>query len=182
MATNTDPDDSGFVPFFRQYTKTWIHTVSTVGLTAFGMLTFVNNWFALLALATYVLPPIVLYWRKLRRHERDAVSSAPSESATQDLLSHPLTQMLSMSARKTVIPPRREATSKANRRLSQTQDPRPRPKPSPHRNSSQQSNPKPRLKPTPKRDPQTKPTSTPQPLERRSLPIRAPARPPLDTL
>ncbi|OVE85043.1 hypothetical protein [Natronolimnobius baerhuensis] len=84
MATNTDPDDSGFVPFFRQYTKTWIHTVSTVGLTAFGMLTFVNNWFALLALATYVLPPIVLYWRKLRRHERDAVSSAPSESATQD--------------------------------------------------------------------------------------------------
>ncbi|NGM70197.1 hypothetical protein G6M89_14460 [Natronolimnobius sp. AArcel1] len=83
MATNTDPDESGFVPFFRQYTKTWIHTVSTVGLTAFGMLTFVNNWFALLALVTYVIPPIVLYWRKLRRHEREAASAAPSESATQ---------------------------------------------------------------------------------------------------
>lgn len=182
MATNTDPDDSGFVPFFRQYTKTWIHTVSTVGLTAFGMLTFVNNWFALLALATYVLPPIVLYWRKLRRHERDAVSSAPSESATQDPAVAPTdADAIDVGPKDGDTAPSRSDVESESR-LSQTQDPRPRPKPSPHRNSSQQSNPKPRLKPTPKRDPQTKPTSTPQPLERRSLPIRAPARPPLDTL
>lgn len=51
----------GFVAFFRSYTKTWVHAVSTAGLTAFGLLTFVNRWFVLLALAAYVVPPAALY-------------------------------------------------------------------------------------------------------------------------
>jgi len=51
----------GFVAFFRSYTKTWVHAVSTAGLTAFGLLTFVNRWFVVLALAAYVVPPAALY-------------------------------------------------------------------------------------------------------------------------
>ncbi|RQG94426.1 WD40/YVTN/BNR-like repeat-containing protein [Natrarchaeobius chitinivorans] len=54
-------DGDGFVPFFRRYTKTWIHAVATAGLTAFGTLTFVDRWFAVLAIGSYVLPPIALY-------------------------------------------------------------------------------------------------------------------------
>ncbi len=52
-----------FVPFFRRYTKTWIHAVATAGLTAFGTLTFVNQAFAIVAVGIYVLPPVVLYLR-----------------------------------------------------------------------------------------------------------------------
>lgn len=52
-----------FLPFFRRYTKTWVHAVATAGLTAFGTLTFVNQGFALVAVAIYVLPPLVLYFR-----------------------------------------------------------------------------------------------------------------------
>jgi len=51
----------GFVAFFRDYTKTWVHAVSTAGLTAFGLLTVVNRWFVVLALAAYLVPPVVLY-------------------------------------------------------------------------------------------------------------------------
>ncbi|WP_435151771.1 WD40/YVTN/BNR-like repeat-containing protein [Haladaptatus sp. DFWS20] len=53
----------GFVPFYRRYTKTWIHALATAGLTAFGMLTFAHRGFAVVAVAVYVLPPIVLYFR-----------------------------------------------------------------------------------------------------------------------
>ncbi|RKD95795.1 putative sodium/potassium/calcium exchanger [Halopiger aswanensis] len=58
---NSAVADDGFVPFFRRYTKTWVHAVATAGLTAFGTLTFVNRWFAVLALGSYVVPPVVLY-------------------------------------------------------------------------------------------------------------------------
>ncbi len=53
--------DDGFVAFFRSYTQTWVHAVATAGLTAFGLLTFVNRWFVALALASYLLPPAALY-------------------------------------------------------------------------------------------------------------------------
>ncbi|WP_423745721.1 hypothetical protein V5735_07130 (plasmid) [Haladaptatus sp. SPP-AMP-3] len=59
-----------FVPFFRRYTKTWIHAVATAGLTAFGTLTFVNRAFAVVALSIYVLPPVVLYLRGANPGER----------------------------------------------------------------------------------------------------------------
>ncbi|AEH38184.1 WD40/YVTN/BNR-like repeat-containing protein [Halopiger xanaduensis] len=58
---NSAVADDGFVPFFRRYTKTWVHAVATAGLTAFGTLTFVNRWFVVLALASYVVPPVALY-------------------------------------------------------------------------------------------------------------------------
>ncbi|GAB3670696.1 WD40/YVTN/BNR-like repeat-containing protein [Halopiger thermotolerans] len=58
---NSAVADDGFVPFFRRYTKTWVHAVATAGLTAFGTLTFVNRWFVVLALGSYVVPPVALY-------------------------------------------------------------------------------------------------------------------------
>ncbi|WP_225741244.1 WD40/YVTN/BNR-like repeat-containing protein [Halorussus halophilus] len=53
---------AAFGPFFRGYTKTWVHAVATAALTAFGMLTFVHRGFAIIAVAAYVLPPLVLYF------------------------------------------------------------------------------------------------------------------------
>ncbi|MFB9804873.1 hypothetical protein ACFFQF_05315 [Haladaptatus pallidirubidus] len=54
----------GFVAFYRRYTKTWLHALATASLTAFGMLTFVHRGFAIVAVTTYVIPPIVLYLRE----------------------------------------------------------------------------------------------------------------------
>lgn len=53
--------DDGFGAFFRRYTKTWVHAVATAALTAFGLLTFLHRFFAVLALAAYVVPPVALY-------------------------------------------------------------------------------------------------------------------------
>ncbi|MGA9399418.1 MAG: hypothetical protein WBV42_01035, partial [Haladaptatus sp.] len=60
---NSPASERRFLPFFRRYTKTWVHAVATAGLTAFGTLTFVNQGFAFVAVAIYVLPPVVLYLR-----------------------------------------------------------------------------------------------------------------------
>ncbi len=77
MATHDARSADGFVPFFRRYAKTWVHGVATALLTAFGTLTFVNRWFVVLALAAYVLPPIVLY---VRRPLDDTDGVAPGDS------------------------------------------------------------------------------------------------------
>ncbi|MFU8868092.1 hypothetical protein [Natronococcus sp.] len=73
MATNTET--GGFGRFFQQYTKTWMHAVATAGLTAFGLLSFVHRGFVLLALACYIVPPIVLY---ITRRGDDAAGSSMS--------------------------------------------------------------------------------------------------------
>ncbi|WP_049914382.1 WD40/YVTN/BNR-like repeat-containing protein [Haloterrigena salina] len=85
---NARLETGGFVPFYRSYTKTWVHAVATAGLTAFGTLTIVHRWFAALALASYVVPPIVLYLRHGRDDDRtdaDHEASAPErdESLTE---------------------------------------------------------------------------------------------------
>ncbi len=64
MATHDSRSVDGFLSFFRSYTKTWIHAVATAGMTAFGTLTIVHRWFVVPAIASYVLPPIVLYLRQ----------------------------------------------------------------------------------------------------------------------
>jgi photosystem II stability/assembly factor-like uncharacterized protein len=61
--TDSTRSERRFLPFFRRYTKTWIHAVATAGLTAFGTLTFVNQAFAIVAVGIYVLPPVILYLR-----------------------------------------------------------------------------------------------------------------------
>lgn len=76
----TDPApaaDDGFLEFFRRYAKTWVHAVAAAGLTAFSTLTVVHTWFAGLAIAAYVVPPVALY---LSQRSRDQPASAPSDA------------------------------------------------------------------------------------------------------
>ncbi len=69
----------GFVAFYRQYTKTWLHALATAALTAFGMLTFVHRGFAIVAVTAYVIPPIVLY---LRESDGRAIASSTGTDST----------------------------------------------------------------------------------------------------
>ncbi|WP_247002067.1 WD40/YVTN/BNR-like repeat-containing protein [Halosolutus gelatinilyticus] len=81
MATRSDPD--GFGAFFRRYTKTWMHAVAAAGLTAFGVLATVHRGFVVLAIASYVVPPIVLYFSRTRGRD-DPVptgSRSPTDAA-----------------------------------------------------------------------------------------------------
>lgn len=85
--TENELTDVRFTDFFRRYTKTWIHAVATAGLTAFGTLTFVNRWFAVLAIGSYVLPPLVLYARASSTAEPDRErtdAQKPEPSSTTD--------------------------------------------------------------------------------------------------
>jgi hypothetical protein len=72
----------GFGPYFKRYTKTWQHAVATAALTAFGMLTFVDKLFAIVAISAYVLPPLVLYVR--RSPSQRAPSPDAEEAPTTD--------------------------------------------------------------------------------------------------
>ncbi|WP_266075311.1 WD40/YVTN/BNR-like repeat-containing protein [Haladaptatus caseinilyticus] len=75
----------GFVPFYRRYTKTWIHALATAGLTAFGMLTFAHRGFAVVAVAVYVLPPLILYFRGA---DVSGVESSADGTGTSDVTSN----------------------------------------------------------------------------------------------
>ncbi len=50
-----------FWVFYRRYTDTTVHTASTAALAIFGILVFVDPWFAAVAIFCYVVPPIALY-------------------------------------------------------------------------------------------------------------------------
>ncbi|WP_049971504.1 WD40/YVTN/BNR-like repeat-containing protein [Haladaptatus cibarius] len=80
--TAVSPSRRGFVPFYRQYTKSWIHALATAGLTAFGMLTFVHRGFAIVAVAVYVLPPIILYFRGADVQSAESSSEASANQTT----------------------------------------------------------------------------------------------------
>ncbi|WP_265108113.1 WD40/YVTN/BNR-like repeat-containing protein [Halosolutus halophilus] len=87
MATRSE--SGGFGAFFRRYTKTWMHAVATAGLTAFGTLTIVHRGFVVLAIASYVVPPIVLYLSRTRGPEAPTAtggdeSRSPTEAALAD--------------------------------------------------------------------------------------------------
>ncbi len=86
MTTHAAPSEDGFVPFFRHYAQTWVHAVAAAGMTAFGTLTIVHRGFAVLALASYVLPPIVLYLRgeSTDRAESDTTADRADAVATDD--------------------------------------------------------------------------------------------------
>ncbi|MFC4438774.1 MULTISPECIES: hypothetical protein [Natrialbaceae] len=81
MATGSEPESFG--SFFRQYTKTWMHAVATAGLTAFGTLTIVHRGFVVLALASYIIPPIVLYLSRKRGGSSDDPRT-PTDAALAD--------------------------------------------------------------------------------------------------
>ncbi len=51
----------GLWEYYREYTQSAIHAASAAALTAFGLLIFVDRLFVVLAIATYLLPPVILY-------------------------------------------------------------------------------------------------------------------------
>ncbi len=51
----------GFWGFYREYTESAVHTASLVALTALGLLSTVDRWFIVLAVAAYVVPALSLY-------------------------------------------------------------------------------------------------------------------------
>jgi hypothetical protein len=75
MVTHDARSGDGFVPFFRGYAKSWVHAVAAAGMTAFGTLTIVHRGFAVLALAAYVVPPVVLYLRRPSADRNEAMTS-----------------------------------------------------------------------------------------------------------
>jgi len=70
----------GLATFARRYTKTWVHAVATAALTAFGTLTVIDQRFAAVAIAAYVLPPIALYLRADGDDGTDAVAVTSPET------------------------------------------------------------------------------------------------------
>ncbi|WP_049923737.1 hypothetical protein [Halopiger djelfimassiliensis] len=82
----------GLWSFYRSYTNTATHTAAAAALTIFGILVFVDPWFAVIAIASYVVPPVVLYVltdepiRGVKRPESEAEGSPsadrPVESTT----------------------------------------------------------------------------------------------------
>jgi hypothetical protein len=51
----------GFWEYYRGYTRSAIHAAAVAALTIFGLLIFIDPIFAVLAIASYICPPIVLY-------------------------------------------------------------------------------------------------------------------------
>lgn len=51
----------GLWEYYREYTNTAIHAASVAALTIFGLLVFIDALFVVLAIASYVGPPLVLY-------------------------------------------------------------------------------------------------------------------------
>lgn len=51
----------GLWEYYREYTHTAIHTASAAALTTFGLLVFIDPLFVVLAIVSYLGPPIVLY-------------------------------------------------------------------------------------------------------------------------
>ena len=51
----------GLWEYYRGYTRSAIHAASAAALTAFGLLIFIDPLFVVLAIATYICPPVILY-------------------------------------------------------------------------------------------------------------------------
>lgn len=64
----------GLWEYYREYTHTAIHAASAAALTAFGLLVFIDGLFVILAIASYLGPPVVLY-------SIDADAGKPSDSS-----------------------------------------------------------------------------------------------------
>jgi len=86
MATHDSSAGDGFVPFFRRYAKSWVHAVAAAGMTAFGTLTIVHRGFAVLALASYVVPPVVLYLLRtpIEGSDEDTATDRQHDAAAAD--------------------------------------------------------------------------------------------------
>ncbi|MWV40771.1 hypothetical protein [Natrialba sp. INN-245] len=68
----------GLWSYYRAYTGTAVHTASAAALAIFGLLVFVDPLFAVVAIASYVCPPVVLYVLGVDTH-----SSRPEPTVTE---------------------------------------------------------------------------------------------------
>ncbi len=71
-----------FWQFYRQYTHTAVHTAATASLAIFGLLVFVDPLFVLVAVASYVVPPIVLFaigWSLEPERENERASGSDAQ-------------------------------------------------------------------------------------------------------
>lgn len=77
-----------FWQFYRRYTATAIHTAATASLAIFGLLIFVDPLFALVAIASYVLPPVVLYaigWSPSSDRETEGITDPGDRRSRSEL-------------------------------------------------------------------------------------------------
>ncbi|MHC3439670.1 hypothetical protein ACYJ1Y_16650 [Natrialbaceae archaeon A-gly3] len=51
----------GLWVYYRGYTDSAVHTAAAAALAIFGLLIFIDPLFAVLAIVSYVCPPIILY-------------------------------------------------------------------------------------------------------------------------
>lgn len=83
----------GLWSYYLGYTKTGTHAAAAAGLAIFGILVFIDSAFALLAIAVYVLPPVILYIR----------TDDPSEAYEPEASTVPGSQGRSRSGRQTPV-------------------------------------------------------------------------------
>ena len=75
----------GLGKYYREYTHTATHAASAAALTAFGLLVFIDRLFVVLAIASYLCPPLVLYSIGAdvgRTSDSSQVTTARAESRT----------------------------------------------------------------------------------------------------
>lgn len=74
----------GLWEYYQGYTHTAVHTASAAALTAFGLLIFVNRLFAVVAIITYICPPIILYSLNSDLGRPSPSSTAPTEQGDSE--------------------------------------------------------------------------------------------------
>ncbi|ELZ00526.1 hypothetical protein [Natrialba asiatica] len=72
-----------FWEFYRRYTKTAIHAATAAALTIFGILIFIDPWFAAIAIACYVVPPVALYLLEVNSIWEEGGSDRDGEQVTR---------------------------------------------------------------------------------------------------
>ncbi|QLG50516.1 hypothetical protein [Natrinema halophilum] len=73
---------SGLWAFYLEYTHTSLHAAATAALAICGILVFVDSLFAVLAIVSYVGPPVVLY--VLSDDHRSETDDSPGNVAGRD--------------------------------------------------------------------------------------------------
>lgn len=72
-----------FGTFYREYAKSGIHAASTAALTGFGLLTFINQWFVVVAVGVYVLPLLYSYFTSDERTTRPTDTESEPETDSE---------------------------------------------------------------------------------------------------
>lgn len=73
---------AGLWEYYRGYTRTAVHAAATAALTAFGLLIFIDPLFAILAILSYLTPPIALYTLGTDLETGDVPSESDHDRAT----------------------------------------------------------------------------------------------------